>query len=110
MATTRYCADTVSQTVYVRRFSVFAPNAFTPDESTNRTFSIFCNGVVEYELNIYTRSGMHVFKTAMNGQEWDGTKSGKPCPQGSYVWIVRYRTIVDPQNWHVEKGTVTLLR
>ncbi len=104
------CTDTTERTIHVRRSSIFAPNAFTPDESTNRTFTIFTDGVIEYQLDIYTRQGLHVYTTTADGLPWDGTHGGQRCPQGSYVWIVRYRSIIDPQNWHIEKGTVTLIR
>ena len=104
------CTDTTERTIHVRRSSIFAPNAFTPDESTNRTFTIFTDGVIEYQLDIYTRQGLHVYTTTTDNLPWDGTHGGQRCPQGSYVWIVRYRSIIDPQNWHIEKGTVTLIR
>lgn len=110
LAYSNLCTDTTEKTIYVRRSSIFAPNAFTPDESTNRTFGILCNGVVEYELSIYNRQGLLLFQSTSDGLQWDGTKNGIPCPQGTYVWIVRYRTIIDPKNWHTEKGSITLLR
>lgn len=110
VASSQLCVDTAEQTVYVRRSSIFAPNAFTPDEATNRTFSIFCNGVIEYELRIYTRQGILVCQSVMGDEPWDGTKNGKPCPQGGYVWVARYRSVSDPLNWHYEKGTVMLMR
>ncbi|MBQ1408962.1 MAG: gliding motility-associated C-terminal domain-containing protein, partial [Bacteroidales bacterium] len=109
-AMTYPCTDTAQKTIYVRRSTIFAPNVFTPDEATNRTFNIVCNGVIEYELDIFTRQGLHVYHTIMGGEPWDGTKDGRGCPQESYVWIVKYRSEADPQNWHVEKGTVTILR
>ena len=110
LAYSNLCTDTTEKTIYVRRSFIFAPNAFTPDESTNRTFGILCNGVVEYELSIYNRQGLLLFQSTSDGLQWDGTKNGIPCPQGTYVWIVRYRTIIDPKNWHTEKGSITLLR
>lgn len=104
------CTDTTEKTVYIRRSTIFAPNVFTPDESTNRTFGIVCNGVMEYEFTIYSRQGLLLFQSSSDSLQWDGTKNGNPCPQGTYVWIVRYRSIIDPKNWHTEKGSITLLR
>jgi hypothetical protein len=112
------CSDTAEKTIYVRRSSIFAPNVFTPDEATNQTFSIICNGVIEYELTIYTRQGLFVYSDKASRDEennlvtapWDGTKNGAPCPQGFYVWVIRYRGIAQPQNWYEEKGSVLMLR
>ena len=104
------CFDSTTKTIYVHKQTLYAPNVFTPDESTNNIFNIFYDGVIEYELNIYNREGIHVFHSSNDDKGWDGTHNGKRCPQASYVWIVRYRSEVDPQNWHTEKGTVLLIR
>ena len=103
------CVDTAVKTVPIRQQTLYVPNAFTPNESTNNKFSIFYDGIIEYELNIYNRQGILIFHSNTNGEAWDGRLNGTPCPQGSYVWIVKYRSEVDPGNWHVAKGTVTLL-
>ena len=103
------CRDTAVKTIPVKQQTLYVPNAFTPNESTNNTFSIFYDGVIEYELNIYNRQGTLLFHSNTNGEPWDGRLNGTPCPQGSYVWIVKYRSEVDPSNWHYAKGTVTLL-
>ena len=104
------CADTAVTVVPYLKQTVFAPNAFTPDEATNNTFTVFYDGIVEYELYIYSRQGNEVFHSTTLGEAWDGQHNGHACPQGSYVWILKYRSEIDPRNWHTDKGTVTLLR
>ena len=105
------CLDTAEKTVYMRRQTFYAPNVFTPDEPTNKTFNIFFTGIIEYKLDIYNRQGLHIFSSSsINTKWWDGTYNGHRCPQASYVWILRYRSEIDPQNWHTAKGMVTLLR
>lgn len=104
------CHDSVSRTVYVRKNTIYAPNAFTPNESTNNTFDILFTGILEYELAIYSRQGLEIYSSVTGSSPWDGTYKGSPCPEGCYVWIVKYRSVVEPQYWHTEKGTVILLR
>ena len=103
------CSDTAERVIPIKQQTLYVPNAFTPNESTNKTFSIFYDGIIEYQLYIYNRQGIQVFHSNTNGEEWDGRYNGTLCPQGSYVWLVKYRSEVDPQNWHYSKGTVTLL-
>lgn len=110
IAYNKHCTDTAEQIIYVRRSTIWAPNVFTPGLSTNSTFDIVYTGIIEYELDIFTRQGLHVYHKETNERPWDGTHNGIPCPQASYAWIVRYRSIVDPKNWHTMKGTVTILR
>ena len=40
---------------------------------------------------------------------WDGTHEGVPCPQGTYVYYIRYMDNHDAA-WKTVKGTVTLIR
>lgn len=110
VAANNLCFDTAAKTIPIYTHSIFAPNVFTPDETSNRTFNVFCNGIVEYELDIYSRQGVHLFHSNSPFQPWDGTFKGRNCPYAGYVWIVRYRTLADPQNWHTEMGSVLLLR
>ena len=109
-ASNSQCFDTVTKLIYIRKESIYAPNAFTPDEATNNLFGLFLDGIVEYELSIFNRQGLLLFTSTDPDEQWNGTYKGKKCPQGSYVWILRFRSEVDPQNWHTQKGTVTLIR
>lgn len=103
------CSDTALRIIPIRKQSIFTPNVITPQVSTNNKFSISLQGVVEYELFIYNRSGLLVFHSTDSNETWDGTYQGNYCPQDSYVWVVRYRSEVDPQYWHTDKGTVTII-
>ena len=104
------CVDSVTQIVYIYRNTVYSPNAFTPDESTNREFLLKLDGILEFELNIYNRQGLLVFQTTDPQQPWDGTFKGKPCPQGNYVWVLKYTTNDMPQIPKTQKGSVLLIR
>ncbi len=105
-----FCLDTATRTLPIVRSAVFAPNIFTPDQTINNRFTIVCNGMLEAELTIYNRHGLLVFTTTDLDAGWDGTHNGTPCPQGAYVWHLRYRTFDRPDGWRETLGTVTLLR
>ena len=105
-----YCTDTAYQVVPIFRHSVFAPNAFTPNENSNKEFYLLLDGVLQYELTIFNRQGIEVFHSLNPEQGWDGTSGGHLCPQGAYVWILKYTTKEMPRVPQTEKGSVLLLR
>ncbi len=110
-ASTPTCYDTVWHTLLMRRDLLFFPNAFTPDESTNNTFFGQGSGVLEYEIHIYNRSGHLVFCSNDFAAQWNGTDSkGKPCPQGVYVYMVKYVGATMPDTPQVRTGNVLLIR
>lgn len=110
IALSEHCNDTAVQVIPIFHNTLFAPNAFTPDESTNNTFRLFMNGIIDFELTLFNREGLQLFHTTDPEESWDGTYLGKPCPQASYVWILKYTTNDKPHQPQIRKGTVTLLR
>lgn len=91
------CTDTLETQVYVYRdFSLFMPNAFTPNgDGDNEIFGPV--GVYEdvesYSLRIYDRWGGILFESTDPDQGWDGKAKGsdKPLPAGSYVYELKYK-------------------
>jgi PKD repeat protein len=83
------------------------PNAFTPningpsggwyanltEHAVNDVFYPLHKGVMEYNLEIYTRWGEKLFETSDIGQGWDGYYNGKLCKQAVYVWKARGKFI-----------------
>lgn len=105
------CRDTAYGTIHRLGGSLWAPNAFTPDEAINREFRIYGDKIVYFELDIYARNGQLVFHSDKMEMGWDGRNlSGFPCPQASYAYIVRYAISARPKELQIKKGTVTLLR
>ena len=104
------CTDTATLIVPIRRSAVYAPNAFTPDESTNQLFLLKMHGITYFDLYIYNRQGLLVFHTTDPEQGWDGTHNGIPCPQQNYVWILDYISAETPGVRQKKKGSVLLLR
>ena len=105
------CFDTTTVTVYVDHTTLWVPNAFTPDESTNKTFLVKLNDVQRYHIFIYDRRGQLVFESFDPEQPWDGTsQKGEKCPQGVYTYLISCHKITYPYDQIVKKGTVVLLR
>lgn len=105
------CFDTTTVTVYVDHTTLWAPNAFTPEESTNNTFLVKVNDVQRYHLFIYDRRGALVFESYDPEMAWDGkAQNGEKCPQGVYTYLISCHKITYPFEQIVRKGTVVLLR
>lgn len=87
----------------------YVPNAFAP-KGLNNLFSpvsVFIDAA-DYNFKIYNRWGNMIFETSEINQGWDGKYEGEFCPQGVYVYSIKYK---NSQNKLIEKtGTVTLMR
>lgn len=105
------CFDTTTVTVYVDHTTIWTPNAFTPEESTNRTFDVKINDVQRYHILIYDRRGQLVFESYDPNNPWNGiAQNGKKCPQGVYTFIISCHKITSPFDQIVQRGTVLLIR
>lgn len=110
MAVNGICSDVLDTVLYVRKSTIWFPNVFTPNLNVNKTFNAIGRGIVEYELYVYTREGLLVFHTTSLADSWKGDHNGIECPRATYTYIARYRTEIEPDVWHKQIGTVTLLR
>lgn len=108
-AYTPNCIDTAYKSIPFHKIALYFPNVFTPAALSNNRFVPITVGVLEYEIWIYDRRGLLVYHTA-DGTPWDGTKLGRPCPQGLYVYRCRYREVSTPAGYQTLNGTVTLVR
>jgi len=101
--------------------SISFPNAFTPNtigssggeytpgSSNNYVFYPFVHeGVVEYELRIYTRWGELIFESQDIKIGWDGYHRDKICAGGVYIWKVRCK--YSNGSVDIKTGDVTLFR
>lgn len=86
------------------------PNAFSPNrDRLNDNFKPLIHGIADYNMDIFTKWGEHVYSA--NGLEqagWDGTSQGKDSPQGIYMYKVSYQTERGKQEQM--SGSVTLVR
>lgn len=90
-------------------FSVYPPNAFTPNgDGENDKFEVKGVGVSSYSIRIFSRWGELVFESKNLEDSWDGTYKGKMVTTGTYVYKINYRSMLD--NEYVINGTVTVVR
>ncbi|MCS7152808.1 MAG: PKD domain-containing protein [Bacteroidia bacterium] len=105
------CTDTASYCFNVAGYALLVPNAFSPNgDGINDRFVVIGYGMERLEMSIYDRWGGLVYTTTGTEQLiWDGTKDGTPLPEGTYVYLIRYKP-ADKPNLEARSGTVTLLR
>lgn len=86
------------------------PNAFTPNkDGLNDLFRpIVAGRILSYELSIYNRWGQKIFYSQNPSVGWDGTISGKPQHQQSFVWICTYQLM--GKQVITKKGTIVLIK
>jgi gliding motility-associated-like protein len=89
---------------------ITVPNLFTPDnDQVNDLFRpVISFTPSQYRLVITDRHGKILFESSGFYGSWDGTESGKPVPQGVYLWYLKTTT---PSGKEISKtGTVTIIR
>lgn len=101
---------TVIESFCAEEALVYIPNAFTPDgDQVNDIFRIEMLGAIVLEGYIYNRWGEIVARFDEHNLTWNGNnEQGKPAPDGVYVYVVRYFTVLGVNEEKV--GHVTLLR
>ncbi|WP_343668743.1 gliding motility-associated C-terminal domain-containing protein [Chitinophaga sp.] len=107
------CTNVESITVNVDVALAFTrypiPSAFTPNgDGKNDCFGLKRWGETSwFEFNIFNRGGRIVFTSNSPNACWDGTSKGQPLPMGTYIYMIRARTICGDV---VRKGTILLIR
>lgn len=105
------CPDTIKQKVKVLPEHLFwIPNAFTPNgDYINGVFKPELMGVTDYKFYVFDRWGEKIFETNDTKVGWDGTYKGNKCQQDVYVYLIRYKDVVEDGE-HQRTGTFTLFR
>ncbi|MFO7658293.1 MAG: gliding motility-associated C-terminal domain-containing protein, partial [Bacteroidales bacterium] len=93
----------------------YIPNAFTPDgDGRNDVFRPIpsVSTISHFSMRVFDRWGGQVFETENIGQGWDGTKNGKPCPEGAYVYRITFNVegIPGAEREQTIVGTVVIVR
>ena len=104
-------SDTVTVTV-VPDYSIFIPNAFTPNgDGNNDLFQIYDNqkALTFLEIKIFNRIGEMIFESNDLNFNWDGTYKGVMQGPGVFVWTLKM-VFIDGHNEGVKTGSVTLMR
>lgn len=101
--------------VYVKVFEYFIPNAFTPNgdglNDVFRVVGLYRN--IKFKMVIYDRWGQLIFQSDSLDKAWDGTYKGSRCEPETYAWLVEVEFLgqdIITQGSIVLKGTVILLR
>jgi hypothetical protein len=105
-----------SDTVRIPLPEVSEPTAYFPntiiggDPEVGRFCPVFVSPLADgYRLDIYNRLGERIFSTTQLSDCWDGTtRTGKPLPQGAYVYQARCHHADGTTKTYT--GTVLLLR
>ncbi len=86
------CVVSKTKTVRVcddNRTIVSVPEIFRPGGQDNAFLSVFTGNVDKFEIKVYNRWGIEVFKSTDPKFSWDGKdKGGDFIPPGAYVFIV----------------------
>jgi gliding motility-associated-like protein len=87
---------------------VFIPNVFTPNgDGLNEVFGPVSLVPVSGSFSMFNRWGELLFRGSLN-EVWHGDRRGEPCPDGTYVYLVKGRNECGGRVDRV--GSVTLLR
>lgn len=109
------CADSVSRQILVmEEFTLFVPNAFTPDEDgINEVFRVQGIDVDEnhFELMIFNRWGEVVYRSDDYNGFWNGSYNNGAhyVPDGVYFYRIETRSKTTQDN-KVVTGHVTIIR
>jgi gliding motility-associated-like protein len=102
-------------TVYIKVFEYFIPNAFTPNgdglNDVFRAVGLYRN--INYNLQVYNRWGERVFETNDLDEGWNGISGGEYCPPDTYVWIIHVDFLgqdIVTSGSIVLKGTVSIVK
>ena len=104
------CIDTAYITLPFQRDVIWVPNIFTPSAQDNNLFGARSRHLIKAEMRIYNRFGVLMHICGEVDCQWDGTdRNGRLCPEGTYVYVIRYITEYAPLKTETLKGSVTLI-
>ena len=112
VTTSNSCSDTAvvknAVTVIENPIVVF-PNAFTPNnDGINDIFKPVHGDIASYKIVILNRQGQIMYNSTDIDEGWDGTRNGRPCPTGVYVYKANY--VLRDHSFHELKGYIVLLK
>ena len=105
------CIDSTTREIIVENgvFVLDLPNTFTPNgDGYNDFFKAKAAGIIEFRSSIFDRWGQEVFQWEGASNSWDGTRNGKPVPDGVYFYVIQGKDY--SSNDFERYGSITLLR
>ena len=110
VTTSQGCIAMDDMTLTVVPYCIKPMRAFTPNGDGINDKWLITDGscLSSATVQVFNRYGSSVFESTDYRNTWDGTFKGKPLPDGTYYFIIRYQLI----NSRVEtlKGNLTILR
>jgi gliding motility-associated-like protein len=89
---------------------IYVPNAFTPDgNSINSDFFAVSANIRDFQMDIFNRWGELIYTGDAASKSWNGKYKDLPCPDGVYVWKIRYRGFSSEKYFELV-GHVNLIR
>jgi gliding motility-associated-like protein len=106
------CRSYATVIIYIECHDFDVPNVFTPTTKVSPPNNVFyiagALGQPEYEIEIYDRWGVLIYKSSDPSQSWDGkTKGGAEAPDGVYYYIINASC---DNNKYQKKGYVQIIR
>ncbi|MEX0967020.1 MAG: PKD domain-containing protein [Bacteroidia bacterium] len=106
------CEDTAYQEIYIYpELLVYIPNIFSPNglgPHQNEVFRPSVFGAAEYLFQVYNRWGEKLFESNDQEMGWNGNFKGHPCPENSFLYVLRIKDIEGKSYRYT--GTVTVIR
>ncbi len=89
--------------------NIFIPNTFSPNnDGINDLLTFQDQGVIGFQISIYSRWGEKVFETRDVNDSWDGRYNGNWCQPGVYTYYCRIQCEAGQES--LLKGDITLIR
>ena len=90
-------------------FSIYIPNAFTPDnDGINDFFAPQGVTLNSFEMEIFNRWGEKIHYTNDIEKPWDGKSNNEIIQEGVYVYKILAKDLKDQNHYYV--GNVTLIK
>lgn len=106
------CMDTTTESVKVLPYTVYVPNAFTPndDKYNNTFFSVAAMPAEEWHFQIFNRWGTLIFESFDQDAVWDGTFDGKVVPDGIYLYKLQLTACGSEDRLQNYTGHIAILK
>lgn len=88
--------------------ALYIPRAFSPnDDGSNDLFLVRGEGIVQFEIKLFSKWGELVFETRDMTQGWDGKLRGNRAPADAYIYQIHFTD--ETGKHHSAQGTVALI-
>jgi len=106
------CEDSSTYKLYIEPFTIFIPNAFTPDgdQFNNEWKPEVALQATDWHLQIFDRWGEKIWESYDQSVGWDGFYGNEKAPQGIYNYKVDVTSCAKEDKYETLMGHFSLLR